>query len=72
VTWARIVQGERALSRDGVLVDTEHGVTKNPWTTVLNQYRAHFRSLVGELGLTPSSASRLNKPQSDDDDDPFD
>lgn len=71
VTWARIVQGERALSRDGVVVATEHGVTKNPWTTVLNQYRAHFRSLVGELGLTPASASRLSRPQSDDDDDPF-
>lgn len=72
VTWARIVQGERALSREGVVVGTERGQVKNAWTTVLNQYRAHFRSLVGELGLTPSSASRLNRPQSDDDDDPFD
>jgi P27 family predicted phage terminase small subunit len=72
VTWARIVQGERALSRDGVVVSTERGQGKNAWTTVLNQYRAHFRSLVGELGLSPSSASRLTRPGSDDDEDPFD
>jgi hypothetical protein len=41
---------------------------------VLNQYRAHFRSLVGELSLSPSSASRLGRPESDDgeDRDPFD
>lgn len=71
VTWARIVQGERALSREGVVVATERGMVKSPWCTVLNQYRAHFRSLAGELGLTPASASRLSRPQSDDDDDPF-
>lgn len=59
VTWARIVQGERALSMQGVIVATERGNVKNPWTTVLNQYRAHFRSLVAEFGLTPSALARL-------------
>ena len=72
VTWARIVQGERALSREGVVAATERGTAKSPWCTVLNQYRAHFRSLVGELGLTPSAASRLHRPSAADDDDPFD
>lgn len=76
VTWARIVQGERSLSRDGVLVDSgraDRGRVRNPWTTVLNQYRSHMRSLAGELGLTPSAASRLTRPLSDDEeDDPFD
>jgi P27 family predicted phage terminase small subunit len=72
VTWARIVQGERALSRQGVVVRTERGQVKNAWTTVLNQYRAHFRSLVGELGLSPSSASRITRPESSDAEDPFD
>lgn len=72
VTYARIVQGERALSRDGVIVETERGPVKSGWATVLNQYRAHFRSLTGELGLTPSAAARLTRPKDDDEDDPFD
>lgn len=73
VTWARIDQGERALSRQGVVVrGLMGGLVKNPWTTVLHQYRAHFRSLAGELGLTPSAATRITAPRGDDeDDDPF-
>jgi P27 family predicted phage terminase small subunit len=72
VTWARIDQGERALSRMGVIVETERGYVKNPWTTVLHQYRSHFRSLVGELGLSPAAATRITPPGEPDDDDPFD
>lgn len=72
ITYARILQGERALSLEGVVVRTERGQVKNAWTTVLNQYRSHFRSLTGELGLSPSAASRLARPMADDDDDPFD
>lgn len=75
VTWARIEQGERALSMQGVIVSTERGQVKNAWVTVLNQYRAHFRSLVAELGLTPSALTRIGpNPAGGDDgeDDPFD
>lgn len=73
VTYARIVQGERALSMQGVVVETERGMVKNGWTTVLNQYRAHFRSLVAELGLSPSSAARISRPSGGEaEDDPFD
>lgn len=73
VTWARIEQGERALSRDGVVVATERGMVKNPWTTILNQYRPHLRSLIGELGLSPQAAGKISRPEgSSDDEDPFD
>ncbi len=73
VTVARIRQGERAISRDGMVVTGAQGVmVKNPWTTVLNQYRPHLRSLVGELGLSPASATRITRPESSDEDDPFD
>lgn len=73
VTWARIDQGERALSKQGVVVTGMMGQqVKNPWTTVLHQYRAHFRSLTGELGLTPAAATRITAPQADDGaEDPF-
>lgn len=72
VTYARIEQGERALSFDGVVVMTERGQVKNAWTTILNGYRSHLRSLIGELGLSPSAATRITKPPADDDEDPFD
>jgi P27 family predicted phage terminase small subunit len=73
ITVARIRQGERAISRQGMIVPGMMGGTvKNPWTTVLNQYRAHLRSLTGELGLSPASATRITRPESSDEDDPFD
>lgn len=72
VTYARIEQGERALSIEGVVVITERGQVKNAWTTILNGYRSHLRSLIGELGLSPSAATRITKPPTDDDEDPFD
>lgn len=72
VTWARIDQGERALSRQGVVMPgIMGGLVKNPWTTVLHQYRAHFRSLVGELGLSPAAATRIKPPADEPGDDPF-
>lgn len=72
ITIASIKQGERALSRDGVVVSTERGQVKHGWTAPLNQYRAHYRSLIGELGLSPASATRITRPESSSDDDPFD
>lgn len=74
LTWARIRQGERALSAQGMVVPGRAGaVVRNPWTTVLNQYRAHARALAAELGLTPRAAAGLVRPPSaDDGEDPFD
>lgn len=73
VTVARIRQGERAIAAEGMVIPgAMGGVVKNPWTTVLNQYRSHLRSLTGELGLSPAAATRLTRPESGDDDDPFD
>lgn len=73
LTVARIRQGERAVASDGMVVPGAMGGTvKNPWTTVLNQYRSHLRSLTGELGLSPASATRITRPESSDEDDPFD
>lgn len=65
----RMRQGERELSLKGVVVPSERGMVKNPWTTVLQQYRAHFKALTGELGLSPSSATRITAPADTDDDD---
>lgn len=69
VTWAWIVMGNRTLARDGVVIEGAHGLVRHPWCTVLSQQRQHFRSLVGELGLTPASAQRIAAPQAAEDED---
>jgi len=73
-TWARIEQGERQMSCEGLTVmGAMGGMVRNPVATVLNQYRSHLRSLIGELGLSPSAATRLGgKGDGDEEDDPFD
>ncbi|MFJ6137473.1 P27 family phage terminase small subunit [Kitasatospora sp. NPDC092286] len=74
ITAARIAEGERELSRTGLVVETERGNVKSPWVTILGQYRSHLRALVGELGLSPASATRITPPEhgGDDDGDIFD
>lgn len=73
VTWSRIRQGERALSAQGMVVaGRAGGVVRNPWTTVLNQYRSHARALAAELGLTPRAAVGLVRAPTDHEEDPFD
>ncbi|MFE1129618.1 P27 family phage terminase small subunit [Streptomyces albidoflavus] len=74
LTVARLWQAERELSRQGLVVETERGNVKNPWVTIAHQYRSHFRSLVGELGLSPAAATRITPPDfgGDDDGDIFD
>lgn len=69
---ARIEQGERALTREGVVVMTDRGTAKHAWTTVLNQLRSARTALRCELGLSPQAASKMTRPESSDDEDPFD
>ncbi|MFJ9549073.1 P27 family phage terminase small subunit [Streptomyces erythrochromogenes] len=69
VTVTRLWQAERELSRNGLVVATERGYVKSPWVTIAGQYRSHFRSLVGELGLSPASATRITPPENGGDDD---
>lgn len=72
IAVARIEQSEWHLSIEGPVVNTERGNVKSPWVTVLNQYRSHFRALVGELGLSPASSRRVVAVAYDDEEDPFD
>ncbi len=63
VTWARIRQIERRLTEDGLMIENDRqarGFVRHPLATVANQYRAHFRQLIAELGLSPSARSRLD------------
>ena len=68
VCVARIRQCERALAREGLTRMTEHGLAKNPLTTVVAAYRTQLRAYVAELGLSPSSRARLPWDTDDGDD----
>lgn len=72
VVVARIDQCERALSTDGLLMQSERGWTKHGATTIVSQYRAHYKILLREFGLSPSARRSLTPVETSDDDDPFD
>ncbi|MGV9600792.1 phage terminase small subunit P27 family [Streptosporangium sandarakinum] len=72
ITTARIRQCNRSISREGLVIEGDRGRVRNPLCTVVSQLRQHWRSLMGELGLSPSAATRLVAPEDDDEDDPFD
>jgi P27 family predicted phage terminase small subunit len=72
VVVARIDQCERALSIDGLLMQTERGWTKNGAATIVSQYRAHYKVLLREFGLSPSARRGITPVEVADDDDPFD
>jgi P27 family predicted phage terminase small subunit len=69
VCVARIDQCERALSRDGLMMQGERGWMKNGHTTIVGQYRQQLRSYVVELGLSPSARVKLPPAGDDDDED---
>jgi P27 family predicted phage terminase small subunit len=73
VCVARIDQGERSLTRDGVLIEGERGWQKSGWTTIVGQYRTQLRAYIVELGLSPSARMKIGPAKDDDgDSDPFD
>lgn len=59
ICHARIRECERLIAEDGILTDGRKGTVRNAATTVAHQYRTQLRSLIGELGLSPSSRGRI-------------
>ncbi len=73
VTVARVSQCERDISINGVWVPGERGAQKNPSVTAANQYRQQLKFYIAELGLSPSSRTRLEgKGPDGEEDSPFD
>jgi P27 family predicted phage terminase small subunit len=77
--WARLVQCERALSTEGLVVEVDvtnkdgavvgSRLARNPHSVTAKEYRSALKSYVGELGLGPSSRGRLNTGGADNADD---
>jgi P27 family predicted phage terminase small subunit len=66
---ARMDEGERQLSAEGLTCLTERGITKNPVATELNAWRTAYWSALRDYGLTALSRDRLNPRTAGDDDD---
>jgi P27 family predicted phage terminase small subunit len=73
VCVARLEWCERRLSREGLVIQGAHGMSKNPLTTVATQYRTQLKTYIRELGLSPSARTGVPARKDDDgDEDPFD
>lgn len=64
-SWGRWVEAERKLAESPPLLRTPAGyVQLSPWLTIANRERELMLRFMAELGLTPSSRTRLSvKPQ---------
>lgn len=66
VCWARLLQCERRLAREGLAVKGQKdNLVKHPQTTVAAQYRAALRNYSARLGLSPTDRGRLALPEGD-------
>jgi P27 family predicted phage terminase small subunit len=60
-SWGRWVEAERKLQATPMLLKTPAGyVQQSPWLTIANRERELMARFMAELGLTPSSRSRLS------------
>jgi P27 family predicted phage terminase small subunit len=59
-SYGRWVEAERKLTDTPPLLKTPAGyVQQSPWLTIANKERELMAKFMAELGLTPSSRSRL-------------
>lgn len=73
VCAARLQECERDISARGLIVDGQKGPVRNPSISAAAQYRQQLKFYVGELGLGPSSRTRLTAVEEPDDpDNPYD
>lgn len=60
-SWGRWVEAERKLQETPPLLKTPAGyVQQSPWLSIANKERELMARYMAELGLTPSSRSRLS------------
>jgi len=67
--WSRWSEADRAITRHGVVVDSERGIVKNPAVQVARDSEQTMRQCWAELGLSPAARERLHVPETPADDD---
>jgi P27 family predicted phage terminase small subunit len=72
VAWARWVDAELHLEKDGVIIAGAMGGTvRNPWLIVATQSLDLVRKFAVEFGMTPSSRARIHVETPTKPSDPF-
>lgn len=66
----RLEECERQIAEQGVLIQGQRGLVKNPALQIARQYRAAMQKWADLFGLTPASRSRISVPKAEADDDP--
>ena len=70
-SYARWVEAEEQLKKTPALLKTPSGyVQVSPWLTIANRERELMVRYMAELGLTPSSRTRISLDPPPDPDDP--
>lgn len=72
VTWVRIRQAEQDVSVNGLRHEGKHGMQRNGSIVTAMQYRAHWKWLCGQLGLSPVARDGMNPEGDDGEGSPFD
>jgi P27 family predicted phage terminase small subunit len=71
-TYAEYIRLHRHIRENGcVLVNVQGNETTSPQASQVHKYADRLIKLMAEMGLTPSSRSRIVAPKKDDDDDPM-
>lgn len=62
-TWARVCQAEKMLDESGLFFVSENGYPcQHPLVSTLKGLNAQLRGYMADLGLTPSSRSKIEIP----------
>lgn len=59
LNYARALDCERTLAKEGVTFATEHGPKKRPEATIAKECWGMVRAFLSELGLSPAARARL-------------
>jgi len=68
---AQAEECQRILDRDGLIAETERGMTKHPATTIQAQAALRILRFAAEFGMTPASRGRV-KVEKAQETNPFD
>jgi P27 family predicted phage terminase small subunit len=71
-TYAEWMKLQRHVKEHGCSIMNDKGnVSQSPEAVQVHRYADRLLKMMAELGLTPSSRSRIKVPEQSDDDDPF-
>lgn len=55
------IEADRRAEEGGLVVETERGPKRNPYTTIANEAWKNVRAFASELGLSPANRAKLGK-----------